>query len=84
MTRPDAALPASPLAHVVAGAVFDFAGYLATQPAVTDVSDMLVHVRAWASHRSLPLHGAYVMDWETQLTHLTALRSPASTHASAP
>lgn len=57
----------------VAGAVFDFTGYLTTLPGTTkvgakhEVSPLLEHLIAWASSRGLALDDALVKGWEQGL-----------------
>lgn len=69
MPPADADPSTTPVADIVAGAVFDFAGFLATKSSPTDISELLGHVRTWAERRGLPLHAAAVMDWEDRLKH---------------
>lgn len=56
-----------PLERLIAGAVFDFAGYLSTRPGPITMDTMLAHVKAWAGNRNLPLQDAMVTDWDTHL-----------------
>lgn len=54
---------------VVAGAIFDFAGYLTTRPKSTkigsaeDASPMVGHIEKWSKERGLSIDGANVERW---------------------
>lgn len=52
------------LEGLVAGAIFDFAGYLAVHPDMPPDTDVLALVQAWAAHRHLSLLNANVLHWE--------------------
>jgi len=56
--------------NVVAGAIFDFAGYLTTRPesmpvgSSKDAGPMVGHIQKWAKQRNLSLDNADVKGWQ--------------------
>lgn len=59
-------VPQRTLHAIIAGAVFDLAGYLAIalkQHSTEDKAALARHVSAWAKKRGLKLHDAEIMEW---------------------
>lgn len=62
---------------IIAGALYDFMGYLTTRPksmvtgAAETPHDILEHFQTWADERGLSLEKAMVQDWNTQVGEIT-------------
>lgn len=62
-----------PLAPLIAGAIFDFAGFLTTRTKVIEVGSsansgpMVELIKQWAEHNGLSLKDAQVLNWEKAL-----------------
>jgi hypothetical protein len=69
---------------VIAGAVFDFAGYLTTRDetikvgAKANAAPMADHVKQWAMQRQLDIDNADVEHWESALLRVMAGESPSA------
>jgi hypothetical protein len=68
------------LSEIVAGAIYDFMGYLTTRekPIIIDagqpVSDLMAAFEAWANERKLPLDDAAVEYWSAHVQKVDAVR----------
>lgn len=60
----------------IAGAIFDFAGYLAIQPGMSPAIDLPATIIAWADKRQLSLLNADPQAWTTARQTPSCSESP--------